>query len=147
MTSFTWLESATQVSRKNDLNLRWGRRKGCVTDGTSLQGVVLCVDVRVCAHCIYVHVCIDVHPYVCSLVIFSLFPLFPTESRWLKAIRRSPRARCLPTPSLCRRAARNIRKRTQRFQSTLQSFPRSAQRGGRYLDLCLAEGITSYGIC
>lgn len=68
---------------------------------------------------------------------FGFFSSVPTESRWLKVIRRSPRARCLPMPSLCRRAVRSIRKRTQRFQSTLQSFPRSAQRGGRYLNLTL----------
>lgn len=77
----------------------------------------------------------------------SLHAFVLTESRWLKVIRRSPRARCLPMPSLCRHAVRNIRKRTQRFQSTLQSFRRSAQRGGRYLNLLLPEGITSWFVC
>lgn len=92
---------------------------------------------------VHIHRCMHSSMYY-SLVIFSPFP---TEATWLKVIRRSLRARCLPMPSLCRRAVRNIRKRTQRFQSTLQSFPRSAQRGGRYLNLWLPEGITSYSIC
>lgn len=88
---------------------------------------------------IYVHRCMHSSVYHS----FGFFSSVPTESRWLKVIRRSPRARCLPMPSLCRRAVRSIRKRTQRFQSTLQSFPRSAQRGGRYLNLWLCE-VTNF---
>ena len=39
-------------------------------------------------------------------------------------------------PSLCRHAGKNIRRKTQRFQSIFRSFPRSALRGERQ---CLAK--------
>ena len=54
------------------------------------------------------------------------------QSRWLKVIPRNQRARCLLMPSLCRRAERNIRRKTQRSLSILLNFPRNALRGGRY---------------
>ena len=79
-------------------------------------------------------VCLVVLLYSLDLFFFVSFPSIH-QSGWLKVIPRSQRARCLLTPSLCRHAERNIRRKTQRFLLILQNFPRSALRGGRYFCL------------
>lgn len=148
---FHLAQPSIQVVRKNNFKFPRGgqqevlgdRKETYITDGSmtaTLLRVDVCVYTQTFAH--HTHAHSHVHVFTCYFL-----PLFPTESRWLKVTRRSPRARCLPMPSLCRRAVRNTRKRTQRFQSTLQSFPRSAQRGGRYLNLWLLQVTTSCGIC
>ena len=67
-----------------------------------------------------------------SLYLFFFVSLPFISQRWLKVIPRNQRARCLLMPSLCRRAERNIRRKTLKSLSILQNFPRNALRGGRY---------------